>query len=529
MRKFRKIILTLIACLMMASCAAPAEDQPSGSAAADQLQQGGTYIVRGAGDPYSFNPDLRVDDWGVVAYQNLFNRLVKQTISNEIVGDLAESWEFSDDGLTLTFHLRQDVTWHDGEPFTSRDVKWTFDHIRTDGYQSNSFKQLSEITCPDDYTAVFHLSEPNSGIIASIAWLGTFILPAHIYDTEEYDWSENPANFQPVGTGPFKFVSYEKGVAIRMERNEDYFDGAPYVDELIISIIPDATTAFQAWMTGEIDDILSGCPSSEIAALMQNPNYNVYQYVSTGRAYLSFNLTEGPFADVRVREAVDLALNRQEILDKAAKGIGKVPTTYMTPVFDWAMSETATSPEMDRERAEQLLQEAGYTRDENGFYFSCTLDTFESGNFKDTATVIQAQLKEIGIDVKLNITEIANFQTKVLDNYDFDMALNSGSQGPDASAIENRIGSDGSLNISRYSNPQVDELLKQAVAVSDTQQRGDVYRQIQEIMKRDLPMVIVTDEIYSYPVKATIHGHPLSTEMSATLGTNEFSKVWIEQ
>ena len=262
---------------------------------------------------------------------------------------------------------------------------------------------------------------------------------------------------------------------------------------------------------------------------MQNPNYNVYQYVSTGRAYLSFNLTEGPFADVRVREAVDLALNRQEILDKAAKGIGKVPTTYMTPVFDWAMSETATIPEMDRERAEQLLQEAGYTRDENGFYFSCTLDTFESGNFKDTATVIQAQLKEIGIDVKLNITEIANFQTKVLDNYDFDMALNSGSQGPDASAIENRIGSDGSLNISRYSNPQVDELLKQAVAVSDTQQRGDVYRQIQEIMKRDLPMVIVTDEIYSYPVKATIHGHPLSTEMSATLGTNEFSKVWIEQ
>ena len=131
--------------------------------------------------------------------------------------------------------------------------------------------------------------------------------------------------------------------------------------------------------------------------------------------------------------------------------------------------------------------------------------------------------------MKLNISEIANFQTKVLDNYNFDMAMNSGSQGPDPNAIENRIGSNGSLNISKYANPEIDELLKQGIAVSDKAERGEVYKQIQEILKRDLPMVIVTDEIYSYPIKATIHNHPLSQEKSTTLGTNEFSEVWIEQ
>lgn len=320
MKNWVKKIIVGVCAVMLTACAVQGENSAAPAAtASDEPVSGGTYIVRGAGDPYSFNPDLKVDDWGVVAYQNIFNRLVKQTISNEVVGDLAESWEFSEDGLTLTFHLHEGVKWHDGEPFSSEDVKWTFDKIRTEGYQSNSFKQLSEITCPDANTVVFHLSEPNSGIVATIGWLGTFIMPKHIYDTPEYDWSTNPANFQPVGTGPFKFVSYEKSVAIRMERNEDYFKGAPYIDELIVSIIPDESTAFQAWQNGEVDDILGKAPSSEIAALKQDPNYNVYQYVATGRVYLSFNLKEGPFADVRVRQAVDMALNRQEILDKAAK------------------------------------------------------------------------------------------------------------------------------------------------------------------------------------------------------------------
>ena len=307
MKKLTKLLAAMmVACLTMAGCAGG-----GGTDQKDQAVPQDVLIVNVTGDPQSFNPDMKSDDYAWPINQNIYIRLVKLNSDDQVIPDLAESWEFSDDGMKLTFHLKKDVKWHDGEPFSSEDVKWTFDKIRTEGYQSNSFKQLSEITCPDENTVVFHLSEPNSGIVATIGWLGTFIMPKHIYDTPEYDWSTNPANFQPVGTGPFKFVSYEKSVAIRMERNEDYFKGAPYIDELIVSIIPDESTAFQAWQNGEVDDILGKAPSSEIAALKQDPNYNVYQYVATGRVYLSFNLKEGPFADVRVRQAVDMALNCQ--------------------------------------------------------------------------------------------------------------------------------------------------------------------------------------------------------------------------
>ena len=141
MKNWVKKIIVGVCAVMLTACAVQGENSAAPAAtASDEPVSGGTYIVRGAGDPYSFNPDLKVDDWGVVAYQNIFNRLVKQTISNEVVGDLAESWEFSEDGLTLTFHLHEGVKWHDGEPFSSEDVKWTFDKIRTEGYQSNSFK-----------------------------------------------------------------------------------------------------------------------------------------------------------------------------------------------------------------------------------------------------------------------------------------------------------------------------------------------------------------------------------------------------
>lgn len=208
--------------------------------------QGGTYIIRQATDPGSFNPDIKGDDMATYTATNVFNRLVKTTASTEIIPDLAESWEFSEDGKTLTFHLYENVKWHDGEPFSSEDVKWTLDMIRTEGFQSNSFKMIEEITCPDANTVVIQMSSPSAAILSSLGWLGTFILPKHIY--EGTDWTANEANMHPIGTGPFKFESYEKGQAITLVRNDDYFMDAPYLDKLVITIIPDANTAFQAYM-----------------------------------------------------------------------------------------------------------------------------------------------------------------------------------------------------------------------------------------------------------------------------------------
>lgn len=512
---------------MMTGCAQNSASTTSTATPSNQPIQGGKYIVLGQGDPYSFNPNMKVDDWGVIAYQNMFNRLVKQTVANDVVPDLAKSWQTSDDGLTLTFNLEENVTWHDGVAFSSEDVKWTFDKVRSEGYQSNNFKAVEDITCPDTNTVVFHLSRPDAGLISVIGWLGTFIMPKHIY--ENTDWATNEANFKPVGTGPFQFESYDKGVSIKMTRNENYFKGAPYLDEVIISIIPDSNTAFQSYLNGEIDDIQASTPFSEIKGLQANESFKTYEYVNTSRTYLSFNLKEGPFSDIRVRQAVELAVNRQEILDKAAKGIGQVPETYISPVFDWAINQEAMIPEMNKEKAMMLLEEAGYTKNAEGFYFTASLDTFSSNDFQDTAMVIQANLKEIGINVVVNVAEIASFQTKVLDDYDFDIAMCSGSQGPDISAISNRISETGSLNLSRYANREVETLLQEGLKASTQEARMGYYKEIQSILQRDLPMVIVKDTINIYPVKSFIQNHPYSTEMSHTLGTAEFSKIWIDQ
>lgn len=493
-------------------------------------QSGGTYVMRGTGDPNSFNPNLKTDDLALPAIYNMFNRLVKVTLDNSIVPDLATSWQFSEDGTELTFQLRDDVDWHDGEHFNSEDVVWTFEKILTDGYQSVTLANVKSITANGDYEVTFKLGTPDASILSVLSWLGVWIMPEHLYN-DGTDWSQNPHNMNPVGTGPFKFVSYESGSSITMTRNEDYFDGAPYIETLIISIIPDAATAYQSYLNGEIDDIQGGTPTANLEDLINDTaNYRTYTYVSTSRNYLSFNIGEdNPFGDIRVREAVNLAVDRQGIVDKAAKGFGAISEYYISPIFSWALNEDAKVPERDLEKAMQLLEEAGYTKNASGYYFSCELTTFESGDFVDSAIVVQDSLKQIGIDCRLSVLEMGAWMAKVIDNYDFDIALCSGGQGPDISAIRNRVYTNGSLNLTKYSNSELDEQFDQGITVFDEESRAPFYKKVQEIMARDLPIVVLKDGIFTYPVKSYIHGHPYETEMSSKYNAYEMAKVWMEQ
>ena len=153
------------------------------------------------------NPNAADEPYGFSIYQNIYNRLVKYTNSFDIVPDLAESWEFSDDGMSLSFNLRKGVKWHDGKDFSSDDVKWTFDTIiKENGYAAASFANVNNITCPDKNTVVFNLSSPDSSLVSALSKLGVFIMPKHIY--ENTDWLTNNANINPIGTGPFVFKEW---------------------------------------------------------------------------------------------------------------------------------------------------------------------------------------------------------------------------------------------------------------------------------------------------------------------------------
>lgn len=532
MKKFMKMMMCMMAMvLILSGCqSVSGTDTEATVQTTNEPQIGGTYVMLSNGDPISFNPNLKTDDMALPAVYNLFNRLVKSTVDNSIVPDLATSWQFSEDGHAITFWLREDVSWHDGEPFNAEDVVWTFEKILSDGYQSGTLSNVKSIEAQGDYEVTFHLKTADASILSALSWLGVWIMPEHLYN-DGSDWTQNPYNMNPIGTGPFKFVDYVNGSSITMTRNEDYFDGAPYIETLIVSIIPDAATAYQAYLAGEIDDIQGRTPTANLPELIDDTeNFRTYTYMGTARTYLSFNLNDdNPFGDVRVRQAVNLAVDRQGIVDKAAKGFGAPSEYYISPMFAWALNDNAKVPAQDIEAAKKLLEEAGYTQNSQGMYFSCTLTTFDSGDYKDTAMVVQDSLKQIGIDCRVEVLEIGAFMSKVIDNYDFDIAMNAGGQGPDISAIRNRIHSNGSLNLSRYSNPDLDEALDSGITVFEEADRKVYYDQVQEIMAEELPIVVLKDSINTYPVKATIHNHPFETEMASLYGSYEMVKVWMEQ
>lgn len=239
--------------------------------------------------------------------------------------DLAESWTVSPDGRAYTFKLRTGVTWHDGQPFSSADVKFTFDEVLLKYYartKAGLENVLDGIDTPDASTVVMRFKQPYGPLLQRLDAREAPILPRHIYAGS--DVQNNPANLRPVGTGPFKFVEYQKGESVRLVRNERYFKpGLPYLDELIFKIIPQASTATRALEHGEVDYLLAPA-EADVARLRQNAGIVVA--ISAGSAGGSniFNLRRPPFDKIEVRQAFAYAIDRQQILDQVKFALGKV-------------------------------------------------------------------------------------------------------------------------------------------------------------------------------------------------------------
>lgn len=315
------LIVVLIASLL-AGCGngdnAPSEDGKGGKPEGDKVM-----IVRATGDPMTFNPDTIPDDYAYSIVQNIFNRLVKLDASKQIIPDLATDWDVSEDGKTITFNLRDDAKWHDGEKVTSKDVKYTFDTIKENEsyYMSSRLAIVDSIETPDEYTVVFNMNRPDVSFIADLGWYGTFILPEHIFNNGQ-PWEDNPASKEPIGSGPFKFEDFKQGESITLVANPDYHEGAPKLDKIIFSIIPDDATAVEALLNGDID-VLDSVPAANVKELEANENIRLAlnEYPSPMR--IIFNLNEEILQDVNVRRAIATAIDREEISQKVFNGIQK--------------------------------------------------------------------------------------------------------------------------------------------------------------------------------------------------------------
>lgn len=542
----KKSLVILLACALMlgllagcgstgsgataspAAASTPAAGSSEPTASADEPVSGGTLIAVIPNDPSSLNPCLAQDDGAAYIFAQVFDNLVMMDADYNIIPDLADTWEYNDDFTQLTFHLHPGVKWHDGVDFTADDVVFTMNEIKENaGTLSSNLTNVTSVEAVDDNTVVFTSAVPDTTLLSNLAWFGGSIIPKHIY--EGTDWTTNPANQSPIGTGPFKFVSAQTGVSVELEANEDYFRDGPYLDKVIYQVVPDTETEYQMWKNGEVDVMASSIPGTDFTLYDNDPNYSARFNLLCNRNYFTFNMAkeDNPFSDVRVREALNLALDRQQILDTGLKGVGALSEYYVSPMYTWALNEDAKIPERNVDKAKELLEEAGYTPDADGIYLSFDVCSFE---FDDVLTVAQANLKEAGISMNIDKMEISAWIDKVMSSGDYDVAFLGGDQGPDISSIGNRIGSTGVMNVARYSNATVDELLAQGTQTDDQATRASIYQQIQQIMADELPMVITNEMGLKYAVSSKIHGIPMIDDtVRNQVGKMSFALAWIEQ
>ncbi len=451
-----------------------------------------TLIVRATGDPQTFNPDMDGDDNAYPIVQNVFNRLCKLDCTKGTpLPDLATEWEVSEDGMTITFKLREGVKWHDGEDFNADDVVYTFETIKANPsyFLSANLQCVDTFEKVDDYTVVFNMAEPNVAIIGYLAWYGSFIIPEHIYNNGE-SWDDNPANMQPIGTGPFKFESFQPGIATTVVKNPDYWEAEPKLDKVIFQIIPDNTTAVQALINGELD-IYTSIPDAEYTNLKDNPAVRLEANIYPSPIYAAFNLDTELGADPAVRKALAMCIDRESISTKVYAGI-KAPEYSFYPSISWASNQEDVAPSFDPEGAAQVLEEAGYTKDADGYYITVPLDVFETMQLPDIGKLYRADCEKAGIKIELNVMEYNAWNDKVTIQKNFTMEMQGGFQGPDPAALESRVGTTGSMNQSNYSNAEVDSLFKEAVSTGDQDERAELYKQIQAILAEDLPIVPIS-------------------------------------
>lgn len=483
------------------------------------------YVYGTAQEPGSLNPNALDEPYGYSIYQNVYNRLVKYTNAFDIIPDLAKSWEYASDATSLTFHLHSGVKWHDGEPFTSADVKWTFDTIISlHGYAAASFSNVREITCPDNNTVVFHFIEPDSSLLSAFSGLGVFIMPKHIY--ENTDWLTNGANNKPIGTGPFKFSEWVSGESVTLVRNDDYFGTSAKLDKVVFKFIPDANTAYMAWLNNEID-WYDSYPADEVEKLKGNDDYIIVEKKTANAAYLIFNTTKEPFSNSAVRKAIALAVDREEILARAYHGVGTPSKYYIPSVFTNYVDDQHGLPAQNIEQAQKLLQNAGYTPDSNGFYVTIDFEYFSLDNYEDMAVVLKEQLAKAGINLNLKLIEYTTWQEKVLNNRDFTMTLMSGNQGPTVHGTISRYNPDSATCIASYKSEAMTSAIGAATSASSDEALKLAFSDIQSILAEENIIVPLIEKVEFVPLKAHIHGHPLN-EANKKASADELTYVYFD-
>jgi len=458
---------------------------------------GGTMVVGLGSEPGTLNANLTTDLPVSLIASNIFNKLVNLGAKGEIVPELATRWEIAPDGRKYTFHLAKGVKWHDGRPFSAADVKYTLEEVVKKTHPSGGamFQRVTSVETPDDDTLVITLSEAYEPFIGFLA-LRVYLLPKHLYDGRG-EIRQNPANTRPVGTGPYKFVEWQRGSNVTLEKNTAYFiPGQPYLDRFVYRIIPDPAARVLALETGEIDYLCqTDLSTSAIPTLQKNKNIVVTfkgAEAIDAITQVMFNHERKPFDDVRVRQAITYAVNRDFVAERAALGLVKVATGPINSTTEWAYNPDLRKYPYDIAAANKLLDEAGLARGAGGVRFRATILAPRGRDDQiRAAEIIAQQLKEVGITLAVSILDTATLADVSYVKRDFDMMINLLTTAPDPAVgvqrqyVSSNIKPIPFTNAAGYRNATVDRLFAEAETAATAAERAPRYREIQKILTED--------------------------------------------
>lgn len=471
------------------------------SVCAQSPEYGDAIVVASIGDARSLVPILASDSASSDICGLVFNGLVKYDKDINIVGDLAESWDIEDGGRKIIFHLRKDVKWHDGAPFTSKDVAFTYAKLidpKVKTPYGGDFERIVSLETPDDHTVVVKYKEPFSPALSS--W-GMWIMPEHLLKNE--DLNSTAFGRHPIGTGPYKFRSWRTGEKIELVANPGYFEGKPYIARYIYRIIPDDATIFLELQTGGVD--MSIMTPLQFTRQTDTPSfrakYNKFRYPGFGYTYMGYNLSDPRFSDIRVRKAIDYAVDKEEIVKTIFFSLGRVITGPFI-ADSWAYNKSISPAPYDSARAKGLLKDAGWHDNDGdgwlekgGREFEFTILINQGNNERlRSAEMIQNYLKAVGVRVKIRTLEWSALINDFINKKKFDAVLMGWflPRDPDCYDIWHSSKTrEGEFNFIGYNNGEVDKLLEEGRRTFDQKARAGIYNRIHSLINEDSPCLFL--------------------------------------
>jgi len=442
-----------------------------------------TLVMIIESSPTSLDPRVGSDAQSERIDELLFDALLTRDEHFNVQPGLAERWEVPDP-LTYVFHLHQGVKFHDGKLLTSRDVKWTFDSLlqgKIRSTKSAAYRFVDHLEAPDDSSVVFHLKEPDAPLLWNLSEGAIGIVP---YGTE------NEMSSHPVGSGPFRFVSAQQDKDIVIERNDDYWGTKAHLQRVHFIVVPDTTTRALELRKGSADIAISALTSDMVLTLERESNLEVLRGPGTIVAYLAFNMRDPILKDVRVRQALDYAIDRGPMIHYLWRDFAR-PAYSLLPLESWAYNGDVPHYDFNPDHARQLLDQAGYPA-VHGVRFHLAMKTSTEESTRLIAAVLQQQLRDVGIALDIRTFEFATFLSDVTRGaYQVHSLRWIGAEDPDI--FENvfhssRFTPHGN-NRTFYSNPRIDTLIDQARREPDQSTRKILYAEIQRILASDLPYI----------------------------------------